>query len=257
MLDDSGSLCTSALGASTNEMHRSVLRSIRYNLWNSYIFSHRGHVLLTVLNFKEGIPTCLNVQDRVHVDILPQIRETKCTSSAQRDGTSELIQFLYYLQNFESRANISAASDKQKHPNELIWSSLIVPTIWVNNNARVTGSLLRNEAYGIRWSLGERLRPWNHGRLPKLNQKNSPRSVRKGTCYSWYDHLILSVACNLGITVKYDVQWVIFVLSLETRHPKYVVRQIVLRDHLLTKRKQSLFLTFSFLHVSIYPTWHC
>jgi hypothetical protein len=47
------------------------------------------------------------------------------------------------------------------------------------------------------------------------------------------------------------------VLYFVTRHPKYAVRETVLRDHLLTKRIQSLFSSFSFLHINIYPTWHC
>jgi hypothetical protein len=46
------------------------------------------------------------------------------------------------------------------------------------------------------------------------------------------------------------------VLSLVMRHPKFVVREIVLRDDLLAKRRQSLFSSFSFLHLSVYPTWH-
>jgi hypothetical protein len=43
------------------------------------------------------------------------------------------------------------------------------------------------------------------------------------------------------------------VLSLVARYSKYVVREILLRDHLLTKRRQRFY--FFFLHLSLYFTY--
>ena len=48
---------------------------------------------------------------------------------------------------------------------------------------------------------------------------------------------------------------ILFVLSLITRFPKFMVSQIVLRDDLLAKRRQESFFHFSLLHLSNYLTW--
>jgi hypothetical protein len=69
----------------------------------------------------------------------------------------------------------------------------------------------------------------------------------------WLSCLVLAPSCNLDITRKHDVNGLFLVLSLVIRYHKFVVREIVLRDHLLTKRRQTLFSILSLLHLSIYP----
>jgi hypothetical protein len=44
-----------------------------------------------------------------------------------------------------------------------------------------------------------------------------------------------------------------FVLSLVMRHPKYVVREIMLRDDSLAKRRENFISSFSFIHLIVYP----
>jgi hypothetical protein len=61
--------------------------------------------------------------------------------------------------------------------------------------------------------------------------------------------LIKSIYCIIGYFL---------VLFFIIRYHKYVVKKIALTDHLLAKRRQSLFSTFSFLHIMVLLRYyHC